>query len=268
MVRKQSSEMASALEQKGWVARHAEQLIGLVTIITVILPIAFSFLKLSQAIKAGEGKFLEIFLGLPSTAVLHFTLALYFFSWCFGTKSDLKALRNIFTKSPLKNIREALAAVVVLVGVFFVLCLVKHPATLVFVLLGFWSTDFLFVFFIHRTKVKKGETDARLIYKDDVLLNIKLNAVVHQNIGSWRWERFGFGFGYIGFLIVLVYTRLDTLIGAKIGAQATMVFSIAFLVFVVIAEAWMWEQRFRRNAVVQAIEQGIIRLGKGKPAQA
>jgi hypothetical protein len=231
-----------SIGHKEQVVDDAEKLRTVISRIAWGMTGVFGFLQIGNAIHAGAGSFWHALVGTPATAIWHLALAIYFASWCAGTSSDLLALRAVLVRSPLDNRwRAATIAIGSLVATFLPLCLIKTPAYLAPLLVVFWTADLLSVAVAHRRYVKNAEHDTRDECGHDMARIVKLQAVVHQNIGSWRWWRYGVGHVLIGFLLLVAFYGYSLPVGDLPAAGPSGGFSLGFLVFVVIVEGWMWD---------------------------
>jgi hypothetical protein len=224
---------------------------------------AFSWITVAAFgyLNVGHQDFLRAVSSVPARVITRVALVVYFSSWCFGPLSDLQAYDRVFPKAPTKLAWNEIGAMLVIWLTFLLLCYCRdNEIALILSCLGFMSADFVAAQFILRPNIERAARLARETAPGELVKDIQVEVVVQQNVGPWRWIRFYAGFSILILAAVIAIAGLPEVIGSKLGLEPKLVIPIIFLTFVLGMEGSMWERRLRRDAILNALKDGLIRL--------
>jgi hypothetical protein len=200
-------------------------------------------------------------LATPSAAktVFHLAMFLYFTSWMFGSRHDLKDQKEVYLLAPNRGVPPFLGVTIcVMIGVVFaVLCRVETEPQFVGILalmlllnVGGWM-------YLRRQLVDGMIEESMRAYEqnNDYLSFEKLKLVKELMAGKWQWYRFGFGTIAIAVLGFALYPgNAETLAKVVPDASADLLRSAGILAFVVAFEGIMWYMRIRTRMGRELLE--------------
>lgn len=184
---------------------------------------------------------------------IELALYLYFLSWIFGARSDLKAQEHV--TRDLEELREPLwimlfVSAALLVGAFAALWLVKGFVTFAVTLAVFLAIDVGASIVYYGRLVKQFERSRVTSRAKNNLLAIREVDVVERfTVGRWRKWRWGVRFGVLAVLVGLHGADISDKIAAGSPAlTGDAVDGLGVLLYVVVFELWIWGARLRRDA--------------------
>ncbi len=234
-------------------ARRMRRAINLAAGIILAL---FAWLQFSRA------EVLSAVSGVPAQVVSRIALVLYYAAWVSGPKSDLDALEIILSRPPKKFGLPDFGIVALFALGFGALCWANTPQKFVIFLAVFWTIDYLGVRLRLAKLAREGADRALDAAGSDLAKIIRIRAVLDQVCGPWRWMRF-----YVGYLLILVLALLvfgngavsvARILNSLMSVSDKLVIATATLGFVLAVELWMWKHRFSRDAIMRAVEDGLV----------
>jgi hypothetical protein len=239
-------------------ARFFRNLKNILWLVAVLLPLFYLFLSFSN-IKIPN---LD---DLFSDNLYKFTLAIYFFSWIFGLRMDLKNEAEVFRSVPKKGKMtwKMISSILTLVVIFSVLCylayfqMYKLAAVLLFIYLVFNIIIWQYLVRVAKPLITVSQ---KIYLKEKDFFNYNKLVVFKKYLfGNWQWMRFGIGLALILITIIVTYTPIGLKIVENINPKYSITtnFVTVGLIFIYILsiELLIWWQRFRVALKIEILEE-------------
>jgi hypothetical protein len=224
-----------------------------ITIMAFALGVIFAWLKLKGV------EFTPIVRAIPASLVLNLSLALYYWCWIFGARTDTYYQEQVYEYAPNEGRFPASGYLIaVLLTAFFgFMCWLKTFEQFAACLTAFFVVNILGWIYMVRwmlpTPVRRSREAYRTTSRFSQLASLEI--VRHHICGSWQWVRFAAGGLMIAWIDLLVYTRrLDFIAKVLPGVSAELVFSFSFLAFILVIEGWIWYKRLWVLIALDVIE--------------
>jgi hypothetical protein len=200
--------------------------------------------------------------------LLRFTLALYYSCWVFGTTFDTNLQSSVYVRDPNRGLIPKFAYVL-LIGFGVVAALLmwasKSEAYFAIVLTFFVACNiggFCYVLSYVRPIMAASKEQYEL--KRDYFGLEQLDLVIVYMSGRWQWLRFIAMVVMAIAMNVIVFSdsaralvaRLLATIAPPASAESIdrLIPSLSFLIFVLVAEGWIWAQRLRVRTTIDLVE--------------
>jgi len=223
----------------------------------IILPFFFTWLKLSHLSIA------EILQAISNASAIDYiwkgALIIYFFSWVWGCKFDVNLQEVVYIRVanagvlPLRAF--AIAGVIIAMG-GVLLWVNTYPAFVVtltvFTLIDHLAWRYLVGFLGPPIQTSRKYYENKLDYVELERLNI----VVDEVAGSWKWWRNIMGLALIVAMLGLVYyePKMDTVSIGGLQVSWQLLQALSILVWVVAMEAWIWYIRIRARISLNILQ--------------
>jgi hypothetical protein len=259
---KRSASRTAVLDSKAEIDRFASRIQTAIKIVGGILAALFTWLQLK------DFPFIPLLESTPPEAILKFIIAVYYFSWVFGSSFDVRLQQSVYVSDPGRGQLTwpgivALGALAVIAAVLlWVSDSTKEFAVVlhIFVLADLLTWKY---YLIPRTtpiiRASKG-----ICAKDREFFDLeRLSLVESYMVGKWHWYRF-IALGAL-LLIIDVLCFIDpirALLGAliesavpglKTGLATSLLPVLSIVAFIVVAEGWKWMLRINMRTALQVI---------------
>lgn len=200
--------------------------------------------------------------------LLKLTLALYYSCWVFGSTFDTNLQMSVYVRDPNRGLfpKHAYALLIGFGAAAAVLLWAsKEEVFFAVVLTGFVAFNILGFFYILRyVKPIMAASKEQYEIKQDYFGLEQLDLVITYMSGQWQWLRF--------IVMVLLAIAMNVIVfsdsargliahllatiapPANVQTINRLIPSLSFLVFVLVAEGWIWAQRIRVRTAIDLVE--------------
>ncbi len=200
--------------------------------------------------------------------LLKLTLALYYSCWVFGSTFDTNLQMSVYVRDPNRGLFPKFAYALLIgfgAAAAILLWASKEEAYFAFVLTGFVAFNILGFFYILRyVKPIMAASKEQYEIKRDYFGLEQLDLVITYMSGRWQSLRFTVMVLLAIAMNVIVFSdsarglvaSLVAAIAPPVNAQTIdrLIPSLSFLVFVLVAEGWIWAQRLRVRTAIDLVE--------------
>jgi len=218
----------------------------IIKILAAIMAVLFSWLQFDMS-------FQPIMTDEVSNLIFKTSLALYYFSWIFGTTGDMSDEEYSLKVLPHGNklSGSAIGVILSLALIFALLCLANTYKLFILalsLLLIFNVFSWLYIVkFIKPT-----------FFENKDLVNSNAD-IEYQNVleayltGRWQWYRFGVAAVYLLILNILVFSGWINQLANVLKMNPQFLMSLTIMIYIVGFEAWVWIKRLERIFVFHAL---------------
>jgi hypothetical protein len=179
-------------------------------------------------------------------------LVIYFWSWIFGSRSDLNAQESVTREilAPKRRIYSLLAWCGTLVVVFMALWRIHTFAMFSLALIVFLAIDLVLGRYYY-WRVLHGQflsSREQFMEHNDRVSALEVDIVNEYMNDRWRFWRHGFGFAWAALFLIADATGLSRPIASFTGAfSPDSLLALSVLTLVLVMEMWMWAFRVKRQ---------------------
>jgi hypothetical protein len=194
------------------------------------------------------------------------TLAVYYASWIFGTNFDLTAQQAVYVKDPGRGAmsKVAIAALLSFAVVAAVLLWASDSdqrfagALAIFLAANIAGWAYI----VRRVKPIIDASGKYYKAERDFAEFERLHIVANYISGNWQWHRFAVMCVLVAIVLFACFTRAPTVIEALVrnfmstlpsGIVSSLLPDLSLILFVLIAETWIWIMRARTQAFLNVI---------------
>lgn len=180
-------------------------------------------------------------------------LVIYFWSWIFGSKSDLNAQESVTREMliPKNRIYSLLAWCGTLVVVFMALWRIHTFVMFSLALIIFLTIDLVLGRYYY-WRVLRGQfmsSRKQFMEKNNKFSALEVDIVDEYMNARWRSWRHGCGFAWAALFLIADATGLSQPIASFTGVfSADSLLALSVLTLVLVMETWMWAFRVKRQA--------------------
>jgi hypothetical protein len=214
----------------------------------------YTFLTLSSI---PYGPFLS---DLDPVKLLKIVIVIYYFSWVFGVRYDTDFQEVVYATAPAGGKLRATDAFMIFV-IFAVSIILlwsidseRNFAVFLGVFLAFNILGWRYLLSVIRPIISESD-DLYKAFPTDYFSIERLRCVEHYICGRWQWNRFAsMGIVLIILNAVTFLPQLRQLASGYLGGlmaplEANLIYMLLpdalFILFVVVAEGWMWNMRLK-----------------------
>jgi hypothetical protein len=194
-------------------------------------------------------------------------LVIYFWSWIFGSKSDLNAQESVTREMlvPKTRVYSLLAWCGTLVVVFMALWRIHTFAMFSLALIVFLGIDLVLGRYYYWRVLRPQFMSSRKQFmdKNNTLSALEVDIVDDYMNDRWRFWRHGFGFAWATVFLIADATGISQSIASFTGAfSPDSLLALSVLTLVLVLEMWMWAFRVKRQGQRLLLSHLRDRFGK------
>jgi hypothetical protein len=179
-------------------------------------------------------------------------LVIYFWSWIFGSRSDLNAQESVTRAMlvPRKRVYSLLLWCVTLVVVFAALWRIHTFAMFSLALIIFLAIDWVLgrYYYRHLLRIQFDASRKQFLAKNDLLSALEVDIVDDFMNGRWIYWRQGFGFAWVCLFLIADITGLTQPLARFTGVfSPDSLLALTILILVLVIEMWIWAFRMKRQ---------------------
>jgi hypothetical protein len=235
-----------SFEKAKEVRRMADLVRAFIGVVVLVLGGTFTIAKLSglPVIRVSSDDWSRFF--------VQAALVIYFWSWIFGSRSDLNAQESVTREMlvPKNRIYSLLAWCGTLVLVFAALWRIHSFAMFSFALIVFLMIDLVLGRYYYRRVLRAQFTSSRrqFIDKKNTLSALEVDIVDDYMNDAWRFWRYGFGLAWASLFLIADATGISKPIASFTGAfSPDSLLALSVLILVLVMEMWIWGFRVKRQ---------------------
>jgi hypothetical protein len=243
------------VDTKGPVLTSARRARFIVRITCAVIGIVVGYLQLRNL------PFVQIVNNLSGELIMKSSLILFYFSWFLGTINDAND-QELVLANPKVMFPNFLMVLIIffLSGFFILLCLATTFKARILLLFAVIIMDRVALYYYRSKLVLNAFKFSKDEYEKGkkFIWYIKLDAVQKYLYGKWNNTRFTCGMVFLLVLLFFIYSPINKLIESQINKFSNeILYSLSFLIFVLLYEGFTWIKRFEIKIVFKTVE-GII----------
>lgn len=222
---------------------------NLVTYSSILLILFFSWLQLDKSF------LIPFIVDTLSNNFIKTSLILYFTSWVFGLKYDLKDEDYAMVVAPSNDKHKPLhfILIIILILIFTFLCLAKNHESFIiilniFTLYNFLTWRILINIFNPAFEEEKSVLSGKFAYENH-------KVIVKYLKGNWQWYRYGFSLFILILLTILIFSNLKNILASSLNINPSVFVSICIFVYILVFEFWIWIKRLERYYTFKVFNQ-------------
>ncbi len=268
------------LDSKAEIDQLANNIQRAIKIIGGTLAAIFTWLQVK------DFPFIPLLESAPPEALRRFVIAIYYFSWVFGSSFDVRIQQSVYVRDPSRGRLKTTGVVAVLVLAVTFAMLLSVSGNLrefvgmlnAFVLADLLTWQFLF---IARTTPIIRASEAVYVQDKQFFDLERLRIVESYMVGNWHWYRFiVLGVilaimdivAFIDPIPIIVGNLIDsTLPSLTRGLSASLIPVLTIVLFVLVGEGWKWFLRVKVETTLEVFaglkgKYRLLTLNEERPA--